>query len=553
MIIVYEKFTKEVYTVRDYQHKSTVYTTLRIALVYVIVGISMSKSAFGATPALGLVAAYSFNEGSGTIVADASGNANTGTISGATWNTNGKYGKALHFDGVNDRVVINASPSLNLSTAMTLEAWVITGTSQSGWRTIIVHEPVAYYLHASNNSGALRPAGGGIFNGSETYIGAPTSIPLSTWTHLALTYDGAMLRLYVNGTQVANKVRTAPIQTNSSPITIGGNGAYGEYFKGRIDEVRIYNRALSAAEIQAEMAIPVSAVPPSSPPAIGLGPTSLSFTGVQGGTNPAAKTLSITNTGGGTLSWTASDNAAWLSLSPASGTTTTETDAATVSVNLSGLTAGTYNSTITTTASGATNTPKTVPVTLTVTAVAPTSPTISLSQSSLTFTGGQGGTNPAAKTLSITNTGGGTLSWTVSDNAAWLSLSPASGTAPGSATANVNMAGLAAGTYNATITVTGTGATNSPRTVPVALTVTSQATSSATLTWNANTEANLAGYKVYVGTTQGLYGPPINVGNVTTYQVLNLTTGQTYYFAATAVDTSGNESGYSNEVSKSIY
>src|SRR5207249_10148881 len=170
----------------------------------------------------------------------------------------------------------------------------------------------------------------------------------------------------------------------------------------------------------------------STSPTMSLSPSSLTFSGTQGGANPAAKTLSITNTGGGTLSWTVSDNAAWLSLSPASGTAPSS---ATASVNTAGLAAGTYNATITVAATGATNTPQAVPVTLTVAAA---SPTIGLSPTSLSFTGTQGGTNPAAKTVSITNTGGGTLSWTVGDNGAWLSLSPASGTAPGSATASVN-------------------------------------------------------------------------------------------------------------------
>ncbi len=70
-----------------------------------------------------------------------------------------------------------------------------------------------------------------------------------------------------------------------------------------------------------------------------------------------------------------------------------------------------------------------------------------------------------------------------------------------------------------------------------------------TLTWDANTEGDLAGYRVYVGSASGQYGPPIDVGNVTNYTVTNLSEGQTYFFALTAYDTSGNESGFSNEVS----
>ena len=70
---------------------------------------------------------------------------------------------------------------------------------------------------------------------------------------MALTYDGATLRLYVNGTQAASGPASGPIETNSNPLRIGGNVPYGQYFQGRIDEVRVYNRALSSNEIQTDI------------------------------------------------------------------------------------------------------------------------------------------------------------------------------------------------------------------------------------------------------------------------------------------------------------
>ena len=111
----------------------------------------------------------------------------------------------------------------------------------------------------------------------------------------------------------------------------------------------------------------VTAAP--SPAIISRSPASMSFTGAQGGANPASQILSISNSGGGTLSWSVSDDAAWLSLSPASGSSTGETDSVTVSVNTSGLAAGAYFGTISIAAAGATNTPQTTGVTLTVTPV----------------------------------------------------------------------------------------------------------------------------------------------------------------------------------------
>ena len=114
----------------------------------------------------GLVAAYDFNESSGTSALDASGNGNTGTITGAT-RTSGKFGSALNFDGKKDLVRINASASLNVSSELTLEAWVNPAAAQGGWRTILQREIVAYWLHASHDSGNLLPATGGTFNGGS--------------------------------------------------------------------------------------------------------------------------------------------------------------------------------------------------------------------------------------------------------------------------------------------------------------------------------------------------------------------------------------------------
>jgi hypothetical protein len=162
--------------------------------------------------------------------------------------------------------------------------------------------------------------------------------------------------------------------------------------------------------------------------------------------------------------------------------------------------------------------------------------------------------------VNITNIGGGTLSWNASDNAAWLSVSPTAGTNGGSTTVAVNLSSLAAGTYTTAITAAAAGATNTPQVIPVTLTVASPTSASpttswATLTWNTNTEADLAGYKVYRGTSPGTYGAPIATlqGNVTNYLATGLQLGTTYYVAVTTYETAGNESVYSNDVSKSVY
>jgi Concanavalin A-like lectin/glucanases superfamily/Viral BACON domain len=205
---------------------------------------------------------------------------------------------------------------------------------------------------------------------------------------------------------------------------------------------------------------------PPPPPALSVTPASLSFTGTQGGASPAAKTLAVSNAGGGTLNWTASETASWLAVSPAGGT---NNGTITVTPNITGLTAGTYNTDVTVSAAGAGGSPKTIPVTFTVNPPAP--PSLSVTPTSLSFSATQGGSSPAGKSLTIANTGGGSMSWTASDDAAWLSVSPASGTNNGTVTVTADVTGLAAGTYNANVTIDGGAITGSPQTIPVTLTV----------------------------------------------------------------------------------
>ena len=283
-------------------------------------------------------------------------------------------------------------------------------------------------------------------------------------------------------------------------------------------------------------------------PAIGVSPTSLSFTAQQGGGNPAAKTLTISNMGGGTLNWSVSHDATWLGHNPGTGT---GTGTVTISVTTGFLAAGTYTGGVALHATGLPSV--TIPVTFTVTPGTTTaSTTLNLSPASLNYEATQGAANPTNQTISLTNTGG-ILNWVVSDDASWLTVSPASGSGSSTLTASVNTAGLTAQTYNGTITVSAPG--TSSKTVAITLTVNAPATSSVTLSWNANTENDLAGYKIYRATTSGGYGAPIATlpGNVTTFIASGLQVGTTYFFVITAYDLAGNESPRSNEVNRSIY
>lgn len=216
----------------------------------------------------GLVAAYSFDAGSGTTVYDASGTGNHGTFTDATWTSAGKYGGALTI--ANEPVVVPDSDSLDLASGMTLEAWVSTSGSTDLTIPLIRKlefnplNPAAPYsvyrvtidsdLWEGPTAGIWTMPGDG---GGSVYCDPAwhSCYPVGAdgWLHVAATYDGADVLLYLNGTLVARSPVTGTLRASAEPLEI--DNAVGE----RIDEVRIYNRVLSQSEIQADMQTPIGA------------------------------------------------------------------------------------------------------------------------------------------------------------------------------------------------------------------------------------------------------------------------------------------------------
>ena len=257
---------------------------------------------YTATGPSNLVGAWGFDEPSGTTAIDSSGSGNSGTLSGPTRVAGGRYGGALSFDGVNDWVTVADANSLDLTNRATISAWVRPAALGTGWRTVGFKEQssptgMIYALYA--NQDTSRPVGQVNIGGETNAVGTAT-LPLNTWTHLASTYDGTAVRLYVNGTLVATTAATGNMAASTGPFRMGGNPVWSEWFSGLLDDVRLYSRALTASEIQSDMNTPVGGTPPqdTTPP---TAPTNLvAPTGRAGsdsaGTPPPTPSASPTTT-----------------------------------------------------------------------------------------------------------------------------------------------------------------------------------------------------------------------------------------------------------------
>jgi len=193
-------------------------------------------------------------------------------VLGAT-RVEGRFGGALSFDGVNDWVTFadTTGSAIDLTTGMTIEAWVRPGSTMTDWNTVVLKERgagnLSWALYAHDGfpqpSGFNSPAGytrtNPVASTTDRAVRTNAPLPINQWTHLATTYDGANMRLYVNGVLVSTVAQTGGLSVGNGALKIGGNSVFsgGEFFHGLIDEVRIYNRALTVDQIQADMVKPI--------------------------------------------------------------------------------------------------------------------------------------------------------------------------------------------------------------------------------------------------------------------------------------------------------
>jgi hypothetical protein len=182
-------------------------------------------------------------------VKDSSGNGNNGTITGSPTYAAGKIGSALTLNGTADYVDCGAAASLDILKAVTLSVWIKPANfANSAYQTFVSKGDHAYCLHHTNGNVIEFY----IYNtGWRSINGGPvTSTYNATWHHVAGTYDGSQLKLYVDGKMAGSTLWTGTIDTATHSVSIGRNSEQsGRLFNGAIDDVRIYRGALPTSEI----------------------------------------------------------------------------------------------------------------------------------------------------------------------------------------------------------------------------------------------------------------------------------------------------------------
>jgi hypothetical protein len=205
----------------------------------------------GIIPIPGLVGWWNFDEGSGTAAADSSGNGNTGTLTnGPVWTTSGKIHGALTFTAASSQYVsVPYAAPLEPTTAFTVAAWV-NPTSSTAMGIISSPDNDGFTAGYRIDTDASPEIVVNVVTGSgrKSAFNAYHP-PAGQWTHVALVYDGSFLTAYANGIAGTPVSAPGPVVYGPNHFLPIGHCSGCIYFNGTIDDVRIYNRALSASEL----------------------------------------------------------------------------------------------------------------------------------------------------------------------------------------------------------------------------------------------------------------------------------------------------------------
>ncbi|NIP24127.1 MAG: DUF1080 domain-containing protein [Phycisphaerae bacterium] len=215
----------------------------------------------------GLIGHWTFDEGKGMIARDSSGRNNHGTIMGSAKWTKGRIGGALDFDGTDDFVSIPNEGDFDITGSITVTAWIRVNSFTRSWQAIVTKGDRAWRLHRANDTNSLGWACSDLSRQEVGDLYGKMAVNDDRWHHVAGVYDGTKTCLFVDGTLDASEKTTRTISVNDYPVLIGENAQHrGRFFRGLIDDVRIYDRALSVDELRALVKAGGVAVPPPSHP-----------------------------------------------------------------------------------------------------------------------------------------------------------------------------------------------------------------------------------------------------------------------------------------------
>jgi len=209
-----------------------------------------------------LIGLWKLDEISGTVAADSSGHGNDGTVVGGAQWVAGYIDGALDFDGDDNYVDCGYDPVFDTANEMTLAAWVTIRSIPTAWACVVAKGEYSWRISNENMEPRFH-FGITIWSASNPSIPGDTPVGYDEWHHVAGTYDGANINVYLDGSLDGTVATTSPIGVNAANVLIGENPeAAGRNWDGLIDDVRIYNRALSEAEIGELMPTQLKATAP---------------------------------------------------------------------------------------------------------------------------------------------------------------------------------------------------------------------------------------------------------------------------------------------------
>ena len=225
--------------------------------VLVMLCICVAGSAWTASAALdpSLAAWWPFDEGEGTVAYDATGNGNDGVFNGDPQWVPGVLGSALEFNG-DDYLNCGNGPTLQIQDAITMAFWFNIEAFQNTWEGFLAKGDDSYRASRGDGSGNATHMGisGTSTGGGNGYFNGTVIVTGGEWHHYASTYDGAAGRIYIDGVLDVTSEGTGQINISNYDLYIGENAqATGRFFNGILDDIQIYNRALSEAEINGIM------------------------------------------------------------------------------------------------------------------------------------------------------------------------------------------------------------------------------------------------------------------------------------------------------------